>query len=42
VKKKTSETDERKRANSERLARRLSEFLAEQTTKEQAGAPELV
>jgi hypothetical protein len=37
--KKTTHTDQQKRENSERLARQLNEFLAEQTAKEQAGAP---
>jgi hypothetical protein len=37
---KTSPADQQKRDDSERLARQLNEFLAEQTAKEQAGAPQ--
>lgn len=40
MKQNLSETDKQTRENSERLAKRLNEFLAEQTAKEQAGAPE--
>jgi hypothetical protein len=39
---KTLHTDRQKRQKSERLAKQLNEFLAEQTAKEQAGAPETV
>jgi hypothetical protein len=40
MKQKTPQTPQQKRETSERLARKLKEFLAEQTTKEQAGAPQ--
>ena len=40
MKQNLSETDKQTRENSERLAKRLNEFLAERTAKEQAGAPE--